>query len=438
MAVPIPLIVDTDMSFDVDDVGALAVAHALADRGEVEIIATVHDAGTPKGIGAINVINGYYGRGGTPLGAFKGAFGRESDGDGWVDGPYIEMLARKWPGGITNSAQVSDAVDTYRRVLATADDHSVVIAALGFLTNLAGLLASPPDHRSPLSGYDLVARKVRRVAYQGGCSGGNFNWDCGGPWYQHDPHDGCSGVAAPVVNGMPPNVEQRFSDLGDNVWTGWSLANCAPVISPVRAAYIRYLGKGNSRPSWDAVSLLLAVREVDGLTQVTRPEHNLFKYTPGNNTVLWDGHNLWTPFSPGDARTHAVPSQTPSHQCLFFHSHLEVEETAARRVLQREIETLMCRPPLLNEPQQAGFAQYHAAFAQLNSPEPPPPPRPPPIPPGRASPPPVDCGDCWHINEGDAGDCSSVAGCGSWLCDFCTNDSEGDGPRDSDDDDGDG
>eukprot|EP00966_Prymnesium_polylepis_P073756 1711934-Prymnesium_polylepis.1 len=36
----------------VDDVGALCLAHALADRSEVELIATVHDAGTPHGVGA--------------------------------------------------------------------------------------------------------------------------------------------------------------------------------------------------------------------------------------------------------------------------------------------------------------------------------------------------------------------------------------------------
>eukprot|EP00966_Prymnesium_polylepis_P080329 1860799-Prymnesium_polylepis.1 len=99
----------------------------------------------------------------------------------------------------------------------------------------------------------------------------------------------------------------------------------------------------------------------------------------------------------------------------------------------------MCQPPQLNGPNQAGFAQYHAAFAQMHSPEPPPPPSPPPVPPGQASPPPVDrdCSDCWHVNQGDNGDCSSMAGCGSWLCDFCTNDSPGDGGgQSSDDDDG--
>ena len=34
MPPPVPLIFDTDMSIDVDDVGALCVAHALADAGD--------------------------------------------------------------------------------------------------------------------------------------------------------------------------------------------------------------------------------------------------------------------------------------------------------------------------------------------------------------------------------------------------------------------
>ena len=36
---PVRLIFDTDMMGDVDDVGTVAVLHALADRGEVRILA---------------------------------------------------------------------------------------------------------------------------------------------------------------------------------------------------------------------------------------------------------------------------------------------------------------------------------------------------------------------------------------------------------------
>ena len=46
---PIPkkVIFDTDMSIDVDDVGALCVLHELANRNEAEILATVHDSASP-------------------------------------------------------------------------------------------------------------------------------------------------------------------------------------------------------------------------------------------------------------------------------------------------------------------------------------------------------------------------------------------------------
>ena len=49
---PVDILLDTDMSVDVDDVGALCLAHALADLGEINIIAIVHDANLNTGVGA--------------------------------------------------------------------------------------------------------------------------------------------------------------------------------------------------------------------------------------------------------------------------------------------------------------------------------------------------------------------------------------------------
>ncbi|MCK9316355.1 MAG: nucleoside hydrolase, partial [Verrucomicrobia bacterium] len=39
LGAPAKIIFDTDMAEDVDDVGALALLHALADAGEAEILA---------------------------------------------------------------------------------------------------------------------------------------------------------------------------------------------------------------------------------------------------------------------------------------------------------------------------------------------------------------------------------------------------------------
>ena len=74
---PVPLIIDTDMSVDVDDVVAVCAAHAMADRGEAEILGIVHDVGWPAAIGAVSVLNHWYGRDDIPIGAYKGLFGKD-------------------------------------------------------------------------------------------------------------------------------------------------------------------------------------------------------------------------------------------------------------------------------------------------------------------------------------------------------------------------
>ena len=51
-----------------DDVGAVCVLNALVDNGEAEMLAVVHNTGLDTGVGAISVLNTYYGRGNVPIG----------------------------------------------------------------------------------------------------------------------------------------------------------------------------------------------------------------------------------------------------------------------------------------------------------------------------------------------------------------------------------
>eukprot|EP00966_Prymnesium_polylepis_P099903 2312925-Prymnesium_polylepis.1 len=198
---------------------------------QVDLIGFGFDSGFPYGVGALAAINEFYRRD-VPLGAYKGRFGREvGDDPGWVTGPYVTDLVETWNPAIQNSSQVPDAVTLYRRALVAQHDHAVVIAAIGFPTNIAALLRSPPDEISPLNGSELVAKKVRQVVWQGGLyarweeNSESFNWNCGDGWYRGD---GCAGSAAVAVNEMPPNVDQVYSDLGEEVWTGGKLGKCAP------------------------------------------------------------------------------------------------------------------------------------------------------------------------------------------------------------------
>jgi hypothetical protein len=67
-APPVRLVFDTDMAEDVDDVGALAVIHALADRGECELLAVMICARNEFVGPCADAINTWYGRPDIPIG----------------------------------------------------------------------------------------------------------------------------------------------------------------------------------------------------------------------------------------------------------------------------------------------------------------------------------------------------------------------------------
>ena len=273
---PNPALIDTDLSFDVDDVGAVCIAHALADRGEVDLLGLIFDSGYPEGVGALDALNHYYGRPDVLLGSYKGVFGRD------VSGAYVPTLARTFPNTVKHYNQTLDAAAAYRRMLVNAADHSVVIAAIGFMPALRDLLASSPDEISLLDGISLVRQKVRKVVFQGGWYAplhpnghSTFNWDCGGAGAAWSPYktDGCLGAAQYVVHHMPDTVQMVFSDIGDEVYHGGrlirgSMYGCpaGTADNPCQAAYklhpwgINYAG----RQSWDPLVVLAAVRGSGG------------------------------------------------------------------------------------------------------------------------------------------------------------------------------
>ena len=333
-----PLIIDTDMSFDVDDVGAVCIAHALADLDEAKIIGIVYDSGYPEGVGAIDSLSWWYGRPEVPLGAYKGPFGRN------VSGQYVPNLARGFPNAIKDSSAVPGAAEAYRQMLSGADNHSVVIAAIGFLTAMRELLLSPSDEISPLDGAALVALKVRKIVFQGGWYAPlhpdgrtTFNWDCGGAGQAWSPYrlEGCAGAAQYVVVHMPPTVQMIFSDIGDEIYHGGQLrSGCTPMSSPCRRAFLDHQWGYTSfgRQSWDPLVVVAAVRgpEAVNMTEVDVGYHN---------RVDESGANFWTaPRSPADE---ARQSQ------LALVGDASDGWQQARADATATLEQLLCSPPRL-------------------------------------------------------------------------------------------
>jgi len=346
----VPLIIDTDMSFDVDDVGAICIAHALMDLGEAELLAVVHSSGYPEGIGAASVINEWYGHSSVRLGAYKGSFGKDANGE-WISGLYVPNLVQNFPSPVKNLSQVPESVEVYRQTLAEAADSSVAIAVIGFATNIAALLRSSPDRYSALSGVELVKQKVRLVVWQGGWyeplhpdGHSTFNWDCGSCCgYQGV---GCLGEAQYALQHMPANVEQIFTDLGDAIYHGGSrFRSCSSASNPCRQAYIDHswglddlsdvsstlidmYGHPPGRQSWDPIAVLVAVRGVAS-------EQFVLDQSGGYNRADFAGANFWTP--PNES------IRLSKQSILAFDGTYPwyAERLSASAVL----DDLLCRPP---------------------------------------------------------------------------------------------
>jgi hypothetical protein len=292
------VVFDTDMATDCDDAGALAVLHALARRGEAEILATVVNNRGRRSVGAVAAINAFYGRTAVPLGAYQGDAVGTDAADFFAD---IATDTETYGHAVTAREQAPDAVDVYRRVLGDAagneagDANEVVVVSVGHLNNLYGLLESGPDEHSPLAGPDLVADRVSRLVVMGGAypSGEEHNFAARGG----------ARFTGPVLERWPTPVLFSGYELGARVRTGSGLAGL-PASHPVRRAYAGHPSEPltNDRQSWDQTAVLAAVRG-------PKPHWDLGP--PGRITVDADGSNAWRA-EPNGTQAYLLAREDPS------------------------------------------------------------------------------------------------------------------------------
>lgn len=163
---PIKVILDTDMDSDIDDVAAMGLLHHFADLGEVEILATVSCSSDKRSIEVVDAINTYFNRPDIPVAVAP----EDAPKHAWV--LRTDVLSKEFPHD-ANADNSPSAVKIYREILANQPDNSVVIISLGYLNNLKGLLLSKGDEFSPLTGAELVAKKVSSYY----CMGGSYPAD---------------------------------------------------------------------------------------------------------------------------------------------------------------------------------------------------------------------------------------------------------------------
>jgi len=264
------LIIDSDLGDDQGDAGAFALLHSLADGGEVNILATMQDTSRTNNACAEQAINTYYGRATIPVGTLKDTNILNPDN-------YGTNLATNFPNTLCSSGRtIPNAVTLYRQVLASQPDNSVSIVTIGMLRNIYNLYNSPADSISPLSGSQLILKKVKLIVVMGG------DYPVGHEYNFYTDPTGAS-VLNSLANTMLKIVYVGFT-LGNAVTD--NLTN-SPLSSPVRAAYVADYSL--TRPAWDELAIFYAVR---GLSS---DAGNFFSASgAGFNNVNGSGNNTFT------------------------------------------------------------------------------------------------------------------------------------------------
>jgi pyrimidine-specific ribonucleoside hydrolase len=285
---PLPVVFDTDMGPDYDDVGAIALLHAFADSGKATILATMA-SNKYEGVAAVlSVFNTFFHRADIPVGVPRGAAVDQRDKQHWTD----TILAR-YPHAIRQNSEAYDAVTLYRRVLAGQRDHSVVIITVGFLTNLAGLLQSSPDSYSPLGGQQLVAKKVKQLVSMAGKfpEGWEFN-------VFKD-----STASRYVVDHWPTPILYSGFEIGVKIKCGLPLVRDtairhSPVKDVFRISLPQAAEDSAGRSSWDETAVLVAIGGY-------RPYYTVQR---GRMVVAVNGSDRWEDLADGE-QAHLVEAR---------------------------------------------------------------------------------------------------------------------------------
>ncbi|WP_115373577.1 nucleoside hydrolase [Adhaeribacter pallidiroseus] len=302
---PLRIILDSDIGQDCDDAAVMALMHQFADKGEVEILATMFPMQDPMGAPAMDVINTYYGRPNIPIGTYKGNF--KYLGELWDH--YNTKLAKNFPHDLKNGKDAPDAISLYRQILAKQTDTSVVIVAVGPERLIADLLKSVPDQYSDLNGRDLVKQKVKMLSVMGAGFPKDQEWNI-----KIAPD-----AAKLVAETWPTPIVYSGNEIGQAIRTGKRLLTEAPKNSPVRASFENHPfvdSVTKDRQSWDQTAMLFAVR---GTQDHWKLESN------GYNFIDETGKNEWR-------------NDTDKN-----HSYLILNKPAAE--VGKIIEDLMVAPP---------------------------------------------------------------------------------------------
>ncbi|MBF0432109.1 MAG: T9SS type A sorting domain-containing protein [Fibrobacteria bacterium] len=268
-AEPVNIIYDSDFGPDCDDVGGLALLHHFEDIGLAKVLGMGNSTTNPDGPATMDAINHFYKRPDLPIGVFND---REIKPTSW----YTVQVSRDFPNDVGKAHQVPNTTEIYRRILANVPDNSVKFVVVGFKVNMVNLINSPPDSLSPLTGLELVNKKVIELVDMGGAypTGHEYNFFVAG--YE----------AQVYLDKWPTKMIFSGFEVGQDVMTGAMFqTGDLWLTNPVAASYKHWLGEygETGRSSWDLIAAYYAVKGLDNLWTLSDEGCNTANSEGGNS-----------------------------------------------------------------------------------------------------------------------------------------------------------
>lgn len=287
----VPLVIlDTDIGSSTDDLFALEMLYRYEQEGRCQLLGVVVDREGEDCAAVADVMNTYFGHANTPIGLVKEGIPNPAV---WIDYGALPTYTKAdgqpmFLRSVSDYSALPDGWQLYRRLLAAQPDHSVSICSIGFVTSLAQLLQSEADEYSPLSGAELVRRKVKCIYLMGGVFGNSeepdFNFaqgiDFAKNFFRLWPQE-VDMVFSPMEVGQDIEYtpEQVISDVS---WTD---------IHPIKQVYMT-CNCNTGQKMWDPMAVIHAV-EGDGL----------FSLSGRGTVILTDkAETIFTPSATGNCR----------------------------------------------------------------------------------------------------------------------------------------
>jgi len=322
---PIQMILDTDFGSSTDDLFALMMLYDYMDEGLVDLKGIIVDREGVKNAELVDVFNTYYGHPDIPVGLERNGVKNPR-----CFIPYSGVCDLKDTQGnplfkrTHDMNQCPEGYKLYRQLLSNAEDHSIVVVAIGFVTTLAELFESGADEYSQLNGVDLFGQKVKSVYIQSG------RFESGDSLSGYNMR-AASKQSAIFYDKLPKNVDLIMSpsNIGDmmNYQPQDVLVDLSSTEqNPIKSVYTNYTCETGQR-MWDTNCLVNAVLGDEAYNMsprgwvrfVDKGEESLMLFTPdpqGNARYQLPGDTYFAEDKLMDIRRHNRVNRHPARYTI--------------------------------------------------------------------------------------------------------------------------